>query len=79
MEKVGERRFVLKQHSCMIYLSSKIYRKVITFFASQKFAVEKYDYDNNQKLQTVSPLQKRCATGTNFLGKSNCSSVFETS
>ena len=34
-EKVGERRFVLYQQICTMYLSSKIHRKLITFFAYQ--------------------------------------------
>ena len=58
MEKVGERRFVLDQHSCMMYLSSKIYSKLITFFSYQKFVLEEYNYDNNQKLQPVGFLKK---------------------
>ena len=40
-------------YSCMIYLSSKICRKLITFFVSQYLIFEKYDHDNNQKLQSV--------------------------
>ena len=34
-----------------MHLSSKIYRKLIRFFAYKYFILEKYDYDNNQKLQ----------------------------
>ena len=56
-----------------MYLSSKIYRKLIRFFAYKYFILEKYGYDNNQKLQPVGLLKN----GINFLGKSNCSSMFE--
>ena len=34
-ENVGERRFVLYQHICTMYFSSKIHRNLITFFAHQ--------------------------------------------
>ena len=40
----------------MKYLSSKIYRKLITFLAYQNFNLEKYDYDN-QKLQPMGVLK----------------------
>ena len=36
----------------------------------------KYDYDNNDKLEPVGLLENGVA-GIIFLGKSNCSSVFE--
>ena len=52
-EKVGEpreRRFDLYQHICMIYLSRKIHRKSITFFA----------YQNMTKLQPIGLLKKWC-------------------
>ena len=41
-------------------LSSKIYRNLITFFTNQKFILEKYDHDKNQKLQPVGLLKKQC-------------------
>ena len=61
----------------MMYLFSKIYKKLIKFVAYQNLILEKYDYDNNQNLQPVALLKKRCGTGIIFKGKSNCSSVFE--
>ena len=39
-EKLEKRSFVLYQHSCMVYLSSKIERKLITFFANQNIILE---------------------------------------
>ena len=35
-EKVGKCRFFLYQHNCTVYLSLKIHRKLITYFAYQK-------------------------------------------
>ena len=70
--------FVLYQRSCMIYPASWTYRKLITFSAHQNFILEKYDYNNNQKLQPVRLIKKLCAAGINILGKTNCSSVLET-
>ena len=72
-EKVGERSFALYQHSCLI---SKFQNFKISQF--QNFILEKYEYDNNQKLQPVGLQKKRCAVGIIFLGISNCSSMFET-
>ena len=46
-------------------------------FAYQNFFVEKYDYDNIQKLPMKGVLKKWCAAGISFLGEPKCSAVLE--
>ena len=46
----------------MMHLSLKIYRKLIIFLTYQFFILEKYDYDNNQKLQPANLFKKQVLT-----------------